>query len=104
MNPKKYNSLVDVITDMENVTFELDDLDHMLVVFHELLCRETSFIDRPVSTQEAVFSARFPLIESTLNVIHDRYRDVIKNLHSMVDEGLDLRARYSNENRTAEID
>lgn len=102
MKPIKYNSLTEVISDMESVTFELDDLDHMLVVFHELLCRETSFIDHPISAQEAIFSARFPLIESTLNVIHDRYRDVIKNLHSMVDEGLDLRARYLNEKRTAE--
>ena len=85
MDQKK--GLFSVLSDLDLSATELEDTARLLQLFDEILWNEVSNIDTNQPWTAACFKGRFDMVYSTLSVIRIRLRDILKDIHTGVDEG-----------------
>ena len=80
-------SIISVLSDLDGLTIELDDIRNVLSLYDELFTTETSRVS------DAVFQARLPMIQSTLNMVRFRLDAVLGEMEQAVAAGLAIQSK-----------
>ena len=83
------NKLLDALSDLDGLCTELEDINNLLTVFDENVNDEFGPLRRGESWGGEYLSGRWPMHQSTLNVIRLRLFAILEGMQSGVSRGYD---------------
>ena len=89
MEQETKHTLFDILSDLDCVHTELEDVINLLVLQDEELADDIKPLRKGESWGGEYFKCRWPLHLSTLNVIRVRLHDILKDLETGVKKGFD---------------